>query len=142
MEDNCLHIVMDYAAQGDLQTAISNKVGPCMALLTGQVASGKLFPEDVVLGWFIQVALALKCIHDMNILHRDIKVWLLAAALTPAAAERVPHQEWSGQQLVPYPCFSLRSDRARLPFTGIAKLGDFGIAKVRYFNHHLIILFN
>ncbi|KAI0242396.1 Serine/threonine-protein kinase Nek1 [Lamellibrachia satsuma] len=34
---------------------------------------GVLFPEDMVLDWFVQTCLAVKHIHDRKILHRDIK---------------------------------------------------------------------
>lgn len=34
---------------------------------------GEYFPEKLILNWFLQIALALKHIHDRKILHRDIK---------------------------------------------------------------------
>ena len=34
---------------------------------------GRLFPEDQILNWFVQLCLALKHVHDRKILHRDIK---------------------------------------------------------------------
>ena len=58
--NNTLHIVMDYADNGDLFTAIQN-------------AKGVHFKEDQILDWFVQITLALKHIHDRKILHRDIK---------------------------------------------------------------------
>ncbi|EAY19670.1 STE family protein kinase [Trichomonas vaginalis G3] len=57
---NVLHIVMDYADNGDLFTQIQN-------------ARGVHFKEDQILDWFVQICLALKHIHDRKILHRDIK---------------------------------------------------------------------
>eukprot|EP01022_Parablepharisma_sp_SALTPOND_P019674 TRINITY_DN3403_c0_g1_i1.p2 TRINITY_DN3403_c0_g1~~TRINITY_DN3403_c0_g1_i1.p2 ORF type:complete len:489 (-),score=57.36 TRINITY_DN3403_c0_g1_i1:179-1645(-) len=56
-----LCIVMDYADAGDLQKRIkANK--------------GKLFPESHILDWFFQICSAVKHVHSMKILHRDIKV--------------------------------------------------------------------
>lgn len=57
---NVLHIVMDYADNGDLFTQIQN-------------ARGVHFKEEQILDWFVQICLALKHIHDRKILHRDIK---------------------------------------------------------------------
>lgn len=34
---------------------------------------GTLFPERQILDWFVQIALAIKHIHDRKILHRDLK---------------------------------------------------------------------
>lgn len=62
VERQCLCIVMDYADGGDLQSKI--KI---------QKQKGRLFTEDEILDWFVQICLALKHIHDRQILHRDIK---------------------------------------------------------------------
>ncbi|XP_062281003.1 serine/threonine-protein kinase Nek1-like [Scomber scombrus] len=59
-EGDCLYIVMDYCEGGDLSKKIKSQ-------------EGKLFPEQQILDWFVQICLALKHIHDKNILHRDIK---------------------------------------------------------------------
>jgi len=53
---------MDYADDGDLYTKIAQ-----------QKKIGKLFTEDQVLDWFVQIALALKHVHEKRILHRDLK---------------------------------------------------------------------
>ncbi len=55
-----LHIVMDYADNGDLQNKIKNQ-------------KGKYFSESQVVNWFTQICLAIKHIHDRKILHRDLK---------------------------------------------------------------------
>lgn len=57
---NNLHIVMDYADGGDLETHLKNR-------------RGKLMSEKEVLHMFVQIALAIKHIHDRKILHRDLK---------------------------------------------------------------------
>eukprot|EP00826_Nyctotherus_ovalis_P013579 TRINITY_DN1369_c0_g1_i5.p1 TRINITY_DN1369_c0_g1~~TRINITY_DN1369_c0_g1_i5.p1 ORF type:complete len:312 (-),score=98.09 TRINITY_DN1369_c0_g1_i5:47-982(-) len=58
----CLCIVMDFADGGDLYTKINQRK-----------KLGKLFPEEQVINWFLQMALALKHIHSHRILHRDLK---------------------------------------------------------------------
>ncbi|CAK6983996.1 serine/threonine-protein kinase Nek1-like, partial [Scomber scombrus] len=59
-ERSCLCIVMDYCEGGDLYKKIKSQ-------------KGKLFSEEQIMDWFVQICLALKHIHDRNILHRDIK---------------------------------------------------------------------
>ncbi|KAM5288037.1 LOW QUALITY PROTEIN: serine/threonine-protein kinase Nek5 [Ctenodactylus gundi] len=59
-ENNRLFIVMEYCDGGDLMTRIRQQ-------------RGVLFSEDQILGWFVQISLGLKHIHDRKILHRDIK---------------------------------------------------------------------
>eukprot|EP00931_Biecheleriopsis_adriatica_P099242 TRINITY_DN7362_c0_g1_i2.p1 TRINITY_DN7362_c0_g1~~TRINITY_DN7362_c0_g1_i2.p1 ORF type:complete len:481 (+),score=95.37 TRINITY_DN7362_c0_g1_i2:96-1538(+) len=61
-EDGWLCIVMDYCEGGDLSDKIKK---------TRQ--AGKIFPQDQVVRWFTQSILALKYIHEMHILHRDLK---------------------------------------------------------------------
>jgi len=61
-EDGWLCIAMDYCEGGDLSARIkSNR------------AEKTNFPQDLVLRWFTQAILALKYIHDMHIIHRDLK---------------------------------------------------------------------
>ena len=55
-----LYIVMDYCDGGDLAAKINNQ-------------RGRLFTEHDILDWITQLCLAVKHIHDRNILHRDIK---------------------------------------------------------------------
>lgn len=62
MDRRCLCIVMDFADGGDMYTKIAK-----------QKQTGKPFPEDQILDWFVQICLALKHVHDRKILHRDLK---------------------------------------------------------------------
>ncbi|CAN0355431.1 unnamed protein product, partial [Discosporangium mesarthrocarpum] len=55
-----LCIVMDYADGGDLYSYLKGR-------------KGRPVEEEGVLDWFVQIALALKHIHDRKILHRDLK---------------------------------------------------------------------
>jgi NIMA (never in mitosis gene a)-related kinase len=56
----CLYIVMAYADGGDLAGKI-------------QKQGTKRLPESEVLHYFVELALAIKYIHDRKILHRDLK---------------------------------------------------------------------
>ncbi|XP_043388440.1 serine/threonine-protein kinase Nek3 isoform X4 [Chelonia mydas] len=58
--DGHLYIVMEYCDDGDLMQKIKYQ-------------RGKLFPEDTILHWFVQMCLGVKHIHDRRVLHRDIK---------------------------------------------------------------------
>ncbi|NXC00511.1 NEK3 kinase, partial [Orthonyx spaldingii] len=58
--DGHLYIVMEYCDDGDLMQKIKHQ-------------GGRLFPEDTILHWFVQMCLAVKHIHDKRVLHRDIK---------------------------------------------------------------------
>jgi NIMA (never in mitosis gene a)-related kinase 1/4/5 len=55
-----LCIVMDFADGGDLQGKIKER-------------SGRLFNEDQIIDWFVQICLGIKHVHDRKILHRDLK---------------------------------------------------------------------
>ena len=59
-EKGNLYIAMEYADGGDLAGKL-------------QKLGGKLMSEEEALHYFIQIALAIKYIHDRKILHRDLK---------------------------------------------------------------------
>jgi len=62
LAEGWLCIVMDFCEGGDLSSRIKKTR-----------AQGKTFSEAQVLWWFTQGIQALKYIHDMHILHRDLK---------------------------------------------------------------------
>ena len=55
-----LNIVMVYCDGGDIYTKIKS-------------AKGKNFPENTIVDWLVQMALALLYLHERKILHRDMK---------------------------------------------------------------------
>lgn len=55
-----LNIVMSYADGGDLGKKIKE-------------ANGRYFSENIILGWFTQICLAIKHIHERRYIHRDLK---------------------------------------------------------------------
>ena len=57
-----LNIITEYAEDGTLQEKYEE-----------QKKKNQYFDENELLDWFIQILLALKCIHEKQILHRDIK---------------------------------------------------------------------
>nr|DBA32569.1 TPA: hypothetical protein GDO54_000351 [Pyxicephalus adspersus] len=59
-ENGHLYIVMEYCEGGDLMATIKHQ-------------RGKLFPEQTILHWFVQMCLAVQHIHEKRVLHRDIK---------------------------------------------------------------------
>lgn len=80
MDKRCLCIVMDYADGGDLYTKIANQKKIGRGKYSPPSKSSHLlfyrivcYSEDQILDWFVQMALAIKHIHDRKILHRDLK---------------------------------------------------------------------
>ena len=55
-----LNIVMIYCDGGDIYTKI-------------KASKGKNFPEEMIIDWLVQMALALLYLHERKILHRDMK---------------------------------------------------------------------
>ena len=60
--EECLNIVLEYAAGGDL----------AMQIRSAQ-ENNRPFSEEVILFWFSQIASALEFTHAHKILHRDLK---------------------------------------------------------------------
>ncbi|XP_010017542.1 PREDICTED: LOW QUALITY PROTEIN: serine/threonine-protein kinase Nek4, partial [Nestor notabilis] len=59
-EDGLLYIVMGFCEGGDLYHKLKDQ-------------KGKLLPENQVVEWFVQIAMALQYLHEKHILHRDLK---------------------------------------------------------------------
>ncbi|XP_040196274.1 serine/threonine-protein kinase Nek3-like isoform X2 [Rana temporaria] len=59
-ENGHLFIVMEYCEEGDLLATIKHQ-------------RGKLFSEQTIVQWFVQMCLAVQHIHEKRVLHRDIK---------------------------------------------------------------------
>ncbi|XP_048883529.1 NIMA-related kinase 12 [Brienomyrus brachyistius] len=60
-QDEYIHIVMDYCDGGTLDDQIKKR------------KDKEHFTEDCVMGWFVQLTMAVNYIHTVKILHRDIK---------------------------------------------------------------------
>ncbi|XP_072505910.1 serine/threonine-protein kinase Nek4 isoform X2 [Notamacropus eugenii] len=58
--DGLLYIVMGFCEGGDLYRKLKER-------------KGKLLPENQVVEWFVQIAMALQYLHEKHILHRDLK---------------------------------------------------------------------
>ncbi|NXJ74527.1 NEK4 kinase, partial [Trogon melanurus] len=59
-QDGLLYIVMGFCEGGDLYHKLKEQ-------------KGKLLPENQVVEWFVQIAMALQYLHERHILHRDLK---------------------------------------------------------------------
>lgn len=62
VEDGSLNIFMEFAERGELYTLIQKRK-----------SQYKLFTEDEIMNFFVQIALAVRHIHDKSVLHRDLK---------------------------------------------------------------------
>ncbi|KAK9815766.1 hypothetical protein WJX72_009157 [[Myrmecia] bisecta] len=62
LEEGLLHIVMEYADDGDLCTAVQQRS-----------AAKNPMSEAEIMFWFVQILLALWHVHSKNVLHRDLK---------------------------------------------------------------------
>ncbi|NXF06828.1 NEK4 kinase, partial [Smithornis capensis] len=59
-QDGHLYIAMAFCEGGDLYHKLKEQ-------------KGKLLPENQVVEWFVQIAMALQYLHEKHILHRDLK---------------------------------------------------------------------
>ncbi|GAA6226352.1 serine/threonine-protein kinase Nek4-like [Lates japonicus] len=60
-DDGFIYIVMNYCDGGTLDDKVKER------------KQGEFFTEDIVMGWFVQVTVAVNYVHRAKILHRDIK---------------------------------------------------------------------
>ena len=77
-----LNIVMVYCEGGDMYTKSKS-------------AKGKHYSEDQVLEWFGQIVLALHYLHDMRILHRDLKTQNIFLKNDRVCAELTGRSVWA-----------------------------------------------
>ena len=62
IDDDIFIIIMEYCEEGDLAHHVKRMRN-----------KKEYFSEDLILNWFLQIAFALRYIHERKILHRDIK---------------------------------------------------------------------
>ena len=62
LQDDTLHILMEYCAAGDLAAHIARAA-----------AEGRHFEEARILDWLAQLAAAISFVHKRHVLHRDLK---------------------------------------------------------------------
>jgi NIMA (never in mitosis gene a)-related kinase 1/4/5 len=67
VENNVIHIVMAYCDGGDLAGRIKER-----AAIAANGGHG-YFDTRQILDWFVQMAMAIKYLHEQRILHRDLK---------------------------------------------------------------------
>lgn len=74
---NVIHIVMAYCDGGDLADKIRDRVTALETLPSGAETATErrraYFPISQILDWFVQMAMAIKYLHQQRILHRDLK---------------------------------------------------------------------
>ena len=58
--DHYLNLIMSYCEEGDIYSKYKNN-------------SNNPFSEEIILGWLAQMLLAIHYLHDLKILHRDLK---------------------------------------------------------------------
>lgn len=75
VQDNVIHIVMAYCDGGDLAEKIRERVNLLekIPLDNADARQRAYFDIGQILDWFVQMAMAIKYLHQQRILHRDLK---------------------------------------------------------------------
>ena len=68
LENDVLHIIMSYCPGGDLNQQIKLRDRD-----EERTTGTKYFSQMQILDWFVQMAMAVRYLHRLRILHRDIK---------------------------------------------------------------------
>ena len=84
LEDDTLHIVLQYCEAGDLAKLIRSK----------RKKGNGHFREEKIVNWFIQMTMAVDHLHGQKILHRDLKRVMPPVAAT--SLSRAPRPQASG----------------------------------------------
>ncbi|XP_034146436.1 serine/threonine-protein kinase nekl-2-like isoform X2 [Esox lucius] len=61
-DGNSYYVVMDLCEGGDLSQKIRERR-----------KTGTPFSEEQIMDWLVEICMALKCVHDKNLLHRDLR---------------------------------------------------------------------
>ncbi|XP_012987040.2 serine/threonine-protein kinase Nek4-like [Esox lucius] len=61
-DGNSYYVVMDHCEGGDLSQKIRDRM-----------ETGTPFSEEQIMDWLVEICMAIKCVHDKGLLHRDLR---------------------------------------------------------------------